>query len=102
MAWCPDCRSFHFSKDGHYPLWETNVVSWPSQTNDDADWRPFRARTAEDAAILATEEYDSEEYSLLGGNHDVTVEVRASGNIEIIRFRCTGKSVPQYFAEEIK
>lgn len=100
MPWCSDCRSFHFRPDIHFPNWETNVISWLGQSADDADWRIFRASTAESAAIRAAEEYDSEDYPLLKGG-DVVILVRLEGSTEVVRFRCTGESVPQYSADEI-
>ncbi len=77
------------------PEWE-----WREERDHSADeWsdRRVRANDPEDAAILAAEIHDEEDYPLVRRG-DAVIQVRRIGTMETSRWNVSAESVPEYHA----
>jgi hypothetical protein len=93
---CPICKRWDWSGSHRcWPEWQWRI--W----GDGDDWCIVRARDAEEAAELAAEVYDADDYSLLGGGETV-IETRAPGSETVTRWCCSGETVPRYHARQIE
>lgn len=79
------------------PIWQTYCL-WGNETPDEEEWNEYYARYPDEAAELAGEAYDSEEYHLLSGS-ELEVLVRNPETKEIQKYTVTGESVPKYYAQ---
>lgn len=96
MSRCEICKEFKFSNSHKCPpLWKTNIPDYDGGGN----WQDTYAFSSEVAATKRAEEYDDGDYNLLGGG-EVIVHVKDT-NDNVLKYACTGESVPEYRATEI-
>ena len=95
MPRCEICKEFKFSNNHHCPpKWQVHIPDY-----DGDYWVDVYAFSSELAVIKRAKEYDNGDYGLLNGS-EIEIHVKnANGNI--IKYICTGRTVPEYQATKI-
>lgn len=97
---CPDCH-----KAGWLPhkcqVWEWRIVEPHSR---ECDWLEVRARSADEAAQTAAEQWDNEgDYYLIRNSGQVQViELRDPKTLMVTLWNVHAEAIPTYYANQVR
>lgn len=94
---CSECHKF-----GWLPH---NCARWEWRTDEthtrDDDWSEVRARDDEEAAEMAAEQWDQEDYYLIRTGNCTTIQVRDTNSQEVTFWSVHAESIPTYYAKRL-
>ena len=100
--YCPICEELIFSWEPHVcdPVWNVRIDDKDYNSDPDDEFTPVRAPSAESAACIFAENWDTEDYTLLSGD-ELLVLVSRPGEPEQM-FKVYGQMVSEYWAEAVR